>query len=458
MEGTLKKERVGTNLTEGKILPTLLIFAIPIVLTNIVQQLYSMVDLAVIGQYVGNVGSVAVNTGGEMADLVSPIAMGFATAGQIYIAQLMGSKQDEKAKRTIGTLLTFTFILSFALMAVAVFFCKPILNLLNCPQDALTQSIIYMVITAIGYPFIFGYNSVCGVLRGMGESKKPLIFILVAATVNIFLDLLLVAVFKMEAAGTAIATVASQLGSFLAAFYFLWKRRDRFDFELKLRYFKIEPQILKVLVKLGIPQVFRSMMVRVGMLWVNSTANSYGLVVSATNGVGNKLQKFLEVFISGVDTASASMIGQNLGAKKIERAGKTTLVTASCCVVCAAVSSMICLFVPHVVFGIFTQDSAVIELGSTFLRIFTIHFFASAITGSFQAMVTGSGFVEMGFILGLLDGVICKIGLSLLFINVFQMGYQGLWFGVACSRIINGMICIGYFLSGKWKTRKLLTD
>lgn len=452
------KRRVGTNLTEGGILTTLLIFAIPIVLTNIVQQLYSMVDLSVIGQFVGNVGSIAVNTGGEMADLVSPVAMGFAAAGQIYIAQLAGSGLEDKMKKTVGTLLSFTILCSIVLTGFGIVFCRPILELLNCPEVALSQASQYMIITAVGYPFIFGYNAVCGVLRGMGESKKPLLFILVAAAVNIVLDLLLVAVFHMGAAGTALATVASQLGSFLAAFAYLWIQREHFDFELKLRYFQIDWPILKVLIKLGIPQVFRSLMVHTGMLWVNASANAYGVVVSTTNGVGNKLQKFLEVFISGVDTAAASMIGQNLGAHKTDRAGKTTLVTAGCCVVLAGVSSLLCVTIPHVIFGIFTQDAAVIELGTTFLRIFTIHFFASAITGSFQAMVTGCGFVELGFLLGLLDGVICKIGLSLLFMNVFHMGYEGLWYGVACSRIVNGLICIAYYLSGKWKTRKLLSE
>ena len=193
------KRKVGTNLTEGGILTTLLVFAIPIVLTNIVQQLYSMVDLSVIGQFVGNVGSIAVNTGGEMADLVSPVAMGFAAAGQIYIAQLAGSGLEDKMKKTVGTLLSFTILCSIVLTGFGIVFCRPILELLNCPEVALSQASQYMIITAVGYPFIFGYNAVCGVLRGMGESKKPLLFILVAAAVNIVLDLLLVAVFHMGA-------------------------------------------------------------------------------------------------------------------------------------------------------------------------------------------------------------------------------------------------------------------
>lgn len=458
MEQKVSKGNVGTNLTEGPILKGLIVFALPIVLTNLVQQLYSLVDVIVIGQFVGSIGTVGVNTGGEVADMLSPVAMGFSTAGQIYIAQLFGAKEEQKVKKTVGTLLTFMLGLSVILGLGAILLSQQILQLLNCPEEALQAATVYLIITAAGTPFVFGYNAVCGILRGMGESKWPLYFILVAAGVNIVFDVILVAVFQMGAAGTAIATVASQFGSFAAAFAFMWSKRERFDFELKLSYFKIDMDILKVLIRLGIPQVTRSLLVRVGMLWVNASANSYGLVVSATNSVGNKLQKFLEVFIQGIDTASASMVGQNLGAKKVERAGKTTLCTAASAVVCAAASAALCLLFPHQIFALFTTDEEVIALGATFLRIFCIHFFASAITGSFQAMVTGCGFVELGFVLGTLDGVICKIGLGLLFMNVFQMGYIGLWWGVACSRILPGCICIGYYISGKWKTRKLLTE
>lgn len=450
--------RVGTDLTTGPILKNLLIFAVPMVLTSLVQQLYSMVDVAVIGQFVGNVGTVGVGIGGEMADMVTPVAMGFSTAGQILIAQLVGAGDESRVKKTVGTLLTFMMGLSVVLMLAAFLFYDPVLRLLNCPEVAWGQARNYMLITALGYPFIMGYNAVVGILRGMGESKRPLVFICVAAVVNIVVDVLLVAVIPLEAAGTAIATVASQAGSFLAAFYFMWKRRDQFDFELKLSYFKLDLDLLKILVKLGIPQVVRTMLVRVGTLWVNANANSFGDIVSGTNVVGNKLQKFLEVFVQGIDGASAAMIGQNLGARETERARKITIYTWLSATVCAAFSALLCLTIPHQIFRIFTPDEAVIELGAVFLQIFCVHFFASAFTGSFQSMVTGCGFVELGFAIGVMDGLVCKIGLSWLFMYVFQMGYLGLWWGVACSRILPGCICLGYFLSGKWKTRKLLTE
>ena len=453
-----RKDSVGANLTEGPIMATLLTFAIPIVLTNLVQQLYSLVDVIVIGQFVGSIGTVGVNTGGEVADLVTPVATAFATAGQIYIAQLVGAKNDKSIKETVGTLLSFMILLSAALAAGTIAFARPILELLNCPEEAMGQAISYMIITALGFPFIFGYNAVVGVLRGMGESKRPLYFILVAATINIVLDILFVAAFRWEAAGTAIATALSQLGSFAAAFWFMWKNREKFDFEPKLSYFKINKEDLWILVRLGIPQAARSLLVRCGMLWVNSSANAYGLVVSATNSCGNKLQKFLEVFIQGVDTASSAMIGQNLGAKNTKRAGQVTLCTLLASTICATVISLLCLLIPHHIFALFTDDPAVIELGATFLRIMIVHFYASAFVGAFQAMVNGSGFVTLGFAIGVLDGLVCKIGLSLLFVNAFGMGYLGLFWGVACSRILPGLLCMAYFISGKWKTRKLLSE
>lgn len=458
MEVALKKNKVGLNLTEGKILKTLLIFAIPIILTNLIQQFYSMVDLMIIGKYMGSEGTVGVSTGGELADMLMPIANAFAMAGQIYIAQLVGAKDDKRVKETIGTLLTLMMLVSIVCAVFGIFFYSDILRLLNCPAEAWNQAASYMVITALGVPFIFGYNAVCGVLRGMGESKRPLYFIMIAASVNIVMDILLVAVFKMEAAGTAIATILSQFGSFAAAFYYLYKHKDQFDFELRLSYFKMKWEPLKLILILGIPQMVRSSFVRFSMLWVNSNVNAYGLVISATNAVGNKINKFLEVFVSGVNTASGAAIGQNLGAKKTERAGKIVWITLACCLVLASICAGISLFAPKALFAIFTPDQAVIDEGVIYMRIMIMHFFMSAITGTFQAMVTGCGFVSLGFLIGILDGVVCRIGFSLLFVYVLNQGAYGYWWGTAFARTLPGLLCFAYFMSGKWKTRKLLSD
>lgn len=452
------KGKVGRNLTEGPILKTLISFAVPIVLASLVQQMYSLVDVIVIGKYVGSIGTVGVNTGGEIADMVMPVAMGFSSAGQIYISQLTGAREEKRVQQTVGTLLSFMLIASMILGAGTIVCSDVLLDWLNCPEEALGQAKSYMVITALGFPFIFGYNAVVAILRGMGESKQSLYFILVAAAVNVVLDLLLVAVIPLEAAGTAIATAVSQLGSFAAAAVFLWKKRERFGMELKLSYFTIRRDVLWVLIRLGIPQVIRSLLVRFGMLWVNAEANSFGLVVSATNSVGNKLNKFLEVFIQGVDSAATAMTGQNLGARKTERAGKITLCTFGAATFCATMAAIPMLLIPDRMFALFTDDPAVIELGSVYLRILVVLVYSSAFTGSFQTMVTGSGFVTLGFAIGVLDGLVCRVGLSWLFANVLGMGYIGLFWGASTARIIPGLLCLGYYLSGKWKTRKLLTE
>ena len=276
--------------------------------------------------------------------------------------------------------------------------------------------------------------------------------------INIVLDVILVAVFDLQAAGTAIATTLSQVGSFVAAFVFMYRHRDQFEFEAKLSYFLPNKEATKVIVTQGLPQAIRSLFVRFSLLWVNSNINSYGLTASATNSVGNKIQKFLDVFTTGVTQAAGAMVGQNLGARKQDRAAKTVWYTLGCSLCIAAVLTLMALTIPRQVFGIFTKDEAVLTLGVTYMHLLIFHFIWSAVTSSFQSMVIGSGYATMNFMIGILDGVICKIGLSLIFVNLVGMGVVGYFWAIAWSRAMPGVICCIFFLSGRWKRRKLLTE
>lgn len=462
----LARKRVGRDLTSGPIMSSLVSFALPIVMTDVIQQLYSMVDLMIIGQFVGNIGTIGVNTGGEIADFLMPVATSFAAAGQIYIAQLAGAKKQEEQKCAVGTFVTLMLVASMVFMVVTVAAARPILHLLNCPEEAMGEARAYMMITGIGLPFIYGYNAVCGVLRGMGESKRPLVFIMIAATVNIFLDILLVSVFHMGAAGTAIATVLSQAAAFTASFVYMYMRKETFEFELKLSYFRCDKHHMSVLLKLGLPQALRSVLVRTSMMWVNASVNACGAIASGTNGIGNKLQKFLEIFSASMSQASAAMVGQNLGAKKPDRARKAVLCSLLCSLSFGTVISGIILLFPKQTFGIFTPDDAVKSLGVYYISMLAVHIMVSAVTSSFQSMVIGSGNAALNFIIGILDGVVCKIGLSLLFVRViFQVTPETDWFmtamgyfwGTGLSRVLPAIACIVYFISGKWKNRSLVS-
>ncbi len=463
----LAKKKVGRDLTNGPIMSSLLMFALPIVCTDLIQQLYSMVDLVIIGHFVGNVGTVGVNTGGEIADFLMPVATAFAAAGQIYIAQLAGAKKFEEQKSAIGTFVTLMLAASLIFMAVTIAAADPILRLLNCPSEAVGQARAYMIVTAMGLPFIYGYNAVCGILRGMGESKRPLVFIIIAATINIFLDLLLVAVFDLSAAGTAIATVLSQIASFTASFMYMYRHKETFAFELRLSYFRCDRRHMSVLLKLGLPQALRSVLVRASMMWVNASVNACGDIASGTNGIGNKLQKFLEIFSASMSQANAAMVGQNLGAKKQDRARKAVLCTLLCSLSFAVVISAVILLFPHQVFGIFTPDEAVKALGVFYIQMLAVHILVSAVTSSFQSMVIGSGNAALNFVIGILDGVICKVGLSLLFVYViFQVTPETDWFmttlgyfwGTGLSRVLPAFVCMVYFFSGRWRNRSLVSD
>ena len=458
METKRTIRRFGSDLTEGPIVRTLLAFSIPMVLTNLIQQLYTLVDLIIIGQFVGDTGTVAVSVGGEICDMLTPIATAFATAGQIYIAQLAGSKAMSKMSQTIGTFITMMLLIAIVVMTSALCFRDEIIVLLNCPLEAAQSAGTYLLITAFGLPFIFCYNAICGALRGLGESRWPMLFIIVAAAMNIVLDYMLVAFFSMGVLGTAIATLLSQVTACCAAFTCLITHRSQLNMELKWSLFRIRKDIAYIILSLGIPQAVRSLLVRFSMLWVNSQINAFGLTASATNSIGNKLQSFMEVYTSSISQASAAAVGQNLGAGKQERSKRIITSALKINLLIASIISMLIVLWPEKVFGIFTNDAETLELGIVYLHILICHVYFSGITGSLQAMVIGCGNASLNFIVGILDGFICKIGLSLLLVNVFHMGVMGFFWGISLSRVVPGMMCGVYLFSGRWKHRKLLID
>ena len=448
--------RIGLNLAEGNIFSTLLKFSVPILFANLIQQLYNTVDLIIIGKFVGNIGTVGVSTGGDFVNMLTMFAVGFSAAGQVYISQLVGAGEHERAQQTIGTLLTLLVGGSIIIGLVGIILAEPFLRVMNCPEEALSQAKDYMIITCGGAPFVFGYTVVCAILRGMGESKRPLLFVTIAAISNIFMDILFVVVLKMEAAGTAWATIIAQFASFAAAFIFMYRNRDRFNFDFKLKSFAIRKEPLKVILKLGIPRSIQSALINVTLLYCSSNINSYGMIASATNSVGNKITRFSNIITQSIDTGASAMIGQSLGAGKKDRAGRVVHVALAIAMIVCAVNCAAALIIPKQIFGIFTNEQEVIDFGVTFMKISCITFITASLMGPYQAMITGIGNASLGFIVGMLDGVVLRLGISLLLTRVFDMGVLGFFYGNALARL--GPVIIGmiYFYSGAWKRRKLL--
>ncbi|MBR4289019.1 MAG: MATE family efflux transporter [Oscillospiraceae bacterium] len=452
------KQKVGIDLTEGNITKQLFRFALPLLLTNLLQQLYNAVDMAVIGHYVGSIGTVGVSSGGEIAALVTFLATSFGSAAQIYVAQLFGAKDHKSISETIETSLVFMTIMSLICMAVSILFCDVFLARLNTPREALEQARAYMIVVSLGLPFVFGYNAVCGILRGIGEARRPLMFVTVAAVSNLIMDILFVAIIPLEATGTAIATVTAQVASFVAAAIFLYKKKDHFNLDFSVKGMKIYRSHLKILVELGVPMTAQSALIHGTQLICASHVNSFGLVASATNSIGNKVQRLINVFTMSVRGGAGAMIGQNLGARKIERVKKIVHTTIFFSCIFSGIAALLAIFLPRQMFSLFTTDAAVVEFGVTYLRINLIVFALAPVQGSFGAVVTGSGHTKLSFITGVLDGVILRLGISFLFAYTLNMGVAGFFYGNALARLGPVIVNSTYYFSGKWKTRKLLVE
>lgn len=452
------KSTMIRDLTTGNVVQNLLLFAFPLILSNLLQVLYTMVDMIVVGRFVGTAGQSAVSIGGDMLQLLTFLCVGFAGAGQIMIAQFVGAGDKKSISRTIGTMFTFISLLAIILTIITVSMADVFLRLMSTPVEAYAQARAYSLTCFIGLIFVYGYNTVSSILRGMGDSKRPFIFIAVAAIVNLVLALLFVAVFKMNAFGSALATVIAQAISFISSLIYLYIKRESFGFDFKLNSFKIDKTILIPMVKLGLPMALQSAAICISMLFINSMVNSYGEITSVVNGIGNKLRGIIAILTSALNTASAAMIGQNMGAGKPERVKPIVNTTLIICTVFSVVVSAVFLLFPRQVFSIFNTDPQVLAWAPQYMVVCAITFLSFGLMAPFNAVINGIGYASLSFAIGILDGVVSRIGLAVLMGITFGMGIKGFWFGNAFAAYTTVILAGLYYYSGRWQKRKLIID
>lgn len=453
-----EKKTMVNDLTEGSVTKKLLFFALPFMLSNILQMIYNMVDMVVVGQFVGSAGLSAVSIGGQILMLLTTLSMGFSNSGQILISQLVGAKDREGMGRTIGTLFTTVMVLALVLTVAGLILHVPMLRLLNTPEEAMPEAKNYMLVCSLGFVFIYGYNMVCAVLRGMGDSKRPFVFIAIASVVNLILDIIFVGPLHMGAGGAALATVLAQGVSFLSALVYLFRRREEFGFDFALRSFVPDPMKLKILVRLGLPFALQGCAITVSMLFVNAFINEYGVTASAVFGAGSKIERIPGTLIQAVGFAASSMIGQNIGASKPERAQKVVYVSLSIGCVVYAIAAVLALAIPRQIFGIFTDDAAVLEMAPLFMLIMACGFPAHAAMTPFNSMIQGVGNATLSLIIALLDGVVVRIFLCILLGMWLNMGLTGYFLAYGMGAYATALVAGIYFFSGKWKKRKLLVS
>lgn len=439
--------------TTGPLTRQLLIFAGPLMLSNLLQTAYNMVDMIVVGQYVGATGLSAVSVGGELIHFYTFILMGLCNAGQIMISQYIGLGDRDSVAKTVGAMFTTVTGIALVVTVLGLCFNSVFLGWLNVPEEARAGCLAYTNCCTVGCVFMCGYLMVGSILRGMGDSKHPMIFIAVAAGLNVGLDLWFVSA-GLGAFGAALATVIAQGVSFVSCTVFLYCRRADFGFEFKAQSFLPEKRILVMLLKLGVPMSLQSSAVSVSSLFVSSFINRYGVVVSAVTGVGSKLSMIASVVTLALSYASATMIGQNFAAGRHERVRKIQFDSYIIGCLFAAVLSVIIALWPEQVFALFDSDPEVLAMSRSYVIVAIVNFIGWALRGPAVALCNGMGFSAMNFSLGMLDGVVMRIGLCLLLGQVFGMGVQGFWLGSALAGSTFFVVMFPYLLSGKWKKRK----
>ncbi len=444
------------DLNRGSVTRTMLLFAMPLLWASLIQMLYNTADMVIIGRFVGKDGLGAVSVGGDVVHFLCFVAMGFANAGQVIISQYLGAGMKEKIGRIIGTLFTFLIATALILAVLTVVLRKQILQWINTPPEIMADTETYVIVCMAGLLFIFGYNVISAILRGMGDSKHPLMFVAVAAGLNILLDIYFVVRWEWGVFGVALATVISQGVSFLLSVIFLWCNRNEFHFDFKLKSFIIDIEAIKPLLSLGVPMLLQSASISFSMLFVNSFINSYGLLFAAMNGIGNKVGMVINIITFSLASAASPMIGQAIGAEMYHRVPRILGVSLWINSLISFIIGVIVVVWPLKVFGIFTTDPEVLDIALTYVPVMIVLLLGSALRPPLGALINGSGNFKLNLLVGILDGVVLRIGLSLLFGLVCGYKAYGFWYGHAAAGLTPFVVGAIYFVSGRWRTRKYI--
>lgn len=440
-----------TDLTEGSVPKLLLLFAAPLFISNALQAIYNIVDMIVVGQVVGGTGMSAVATGGNILQILNFVVMGFSSAGQVIIAKDVGSRDMLAVRKTIGTMFSMLLSLSIVVGLVCFVLRENILQLVNTPAEAYEYTKTYMVICITGLPFIYGYNIVSAIMRGMGDSKRPFMFVAIASVINIVLDVLFVAFMGMEVFGAALATVIGQGFSFLYALFYLYRNRESFGFDFKPVSFIPDGRTITKLSALGIPMALQSAAISISMTVVTAWVNAFGVISSACAGILGKLNTMVGILSHSITTAAASMVGQNLGAGKYKRVPEILLWATGSAAIVETLYVILLICKPDFIFSMFTQDPEILANASVIILPSVLGAYGAVSRCFAFGIINGSGNSKLNLLIALIDGMIARIGLAYLLGWTLGYGPLGFWMGDAIAGYMPLLIGGIFFGSGKWK-------
>lgn len=442
------------DMTMGNPTRLLLKFSLPMLIGNLFQQLYNMVDAMVVGNRVGKEALAAVGTTGPILFFIFALTLGLSAGISIVISQYFGAKDEANVKKGFATA-AYTIIGTSVIMGVLGFILSEhLLKLLNTPENIIEQAVIYLRITSLGIVCIGAYNGMASILRAMGDSLSPLYFLIVACLLNIGLDLLFVIVFNMGVAGVALATIISQFIAAVGCIIYALKKVKILNMPIK--EFIPDKNIFKKCIALGIPVAIQNSFVSMSTMALQSVINSYGETIMAAATAASRIEQLILQPGMSVGAASAAFTGQNIGAGKIDRVKRGFWSSSKIIVLFSLIMLPLVYFGGGFIMDLFTStnDNDVMKIGMEALRVPCFFYSFVGLIFVTRNVLSGAGDVKVPMAMGLTE-VICRV----LFANVLSLliGYQGIWWATGLTWMLTSFVGLARYFSGKWMNKSIIS-
>ena len=439
-------------MTEGNIWKLLIIFSIPLILGNLLQQMYNTADSIIVGNFVGSNGLAAVGSGTALINLIIAFSQGAAVGAGVIVSQNLGARDKQKTKLAVHTAMCIAIILGVILSAIGVIFSRDLLVWMKTPKSVLKDSVLYLQIYCGGLIFNVIYNMATGILNAAGNSKRPLIYLAIASVTNIILDLVFIKALKWGVKGAAIATDISQaLSCVLAVGYLL---RVNSDYKLIVKELKIHGNTAKQIIRVGLPTAIQNMVISFSNVLVQSSVNSYGATAMAGYAAYLKIDGFNILPVLSISMAVTTFTGQNVGAKKPDRIKKGMWTALIMGVVYTVIIGVVILITSHTVLGLFTKDNEVITYGQLAMKYFCPFYFLLGILNILAGTVRGAGKGVPPMLILLFSMCIFRI----LWIKIalpFYSTIDGVFILYPISWFVGMVLMIIYTKFGKWLPKGL---
>lgn len=442
-----KKTSSNGLMTEGSIGKQLILFAFPLLLGNLFQQLYNTVDAVIVGKFVGSEALAAVNSSTPLINLLVSFFMGISVGAGVVISQYYGANNNKKLHDAVHTTVALALASGLFMTFIGILLSPTILRLMGTPEDVMEQSTIYLKIYFAGILGIVIYNMCSGILRAVGDSKKPLYFLIVSSIVNIVLDLVFVIIFKMGVSGVALATLIAQFVSAGLTIYVLIKTSS--SFKLTLKDIKFNKLQIRKIVRIGLPTGIQNTIVSFSNVVVQGNINSFGTLAMAGCGSYAKVDGFAILPAMSIAMALTTFTGQNIGAKKYSRVRQGAKIgTIFSIVTVVFISAIIIIFTPTIL-KIFTNDSDVIYYGTLMMKCLAPAYIFLGLTHSFSGILRGAGKTTIPMIVMICSWCLLRMAWVLTLTPIFNdirtvfLGYPVTWFASA-------VILLVYYKKANW--------